>query len=155
MKGLIIEAMLRLNAYTGVNTMNHRKKILPEYFNDILHNNKRFEIRNNDAGYVVGDTITLMELDGTLTGKEIEVEITYTSTYGQQKGMIVLGFNKIEKWGDKEDDLTEAINDAHCCETGEYAVWDEAMRLVSNRYSKASLVDLVGYLLLQNKKLKE
>ena len=36
------------------------KKILPEYFYDILLNNKRFEIRKNDCDYKVGDKIKLI-----------------------------------------------------------------------------------------------
>ena len=72
--------------------MIHRKKILPEYYNDILLNNKRFEIRENDAGYVIGDTVCLMEYKDNLTGREIEVEITYISDYAQKEGYVVFGF---------------------------------------------------------------
>jgi len=55
------------------------------------------------------------------------------------------------EWKDREDELTESINDAHPCETEDYDTYDKAMRLVGNRYSKQSLVMLVNYLLVQTK----
>ena len=93
--------------------MNHRKKILPEFYNDILLNKKRFEIRNGDAGYVVGDTITLMEFDGTLTGREIEVEITYISDYEQKEGYVVLGFEIIMDITDRMIEATRLALGIH------------------------------------------
>ena len=53
---------------------------------------------------------------------------------------------------DKEDYLTEAINQAHPLETGDHSTYGEALELVGNRHSKGSLVDLVNYLLVKNKR---
>ena len=40
--------------------MIHELKILPKYFNEILQENKSFELRR-DRGFKVGDTIVLNE----------------------------------------------------------------------------------------------
>lgn len=40
------------------------KKILSEYFNEVIHNRKKFEIRKDEDGLQIGDAIFLKEWDG-------------------------------------------------------------------------------------------
>jgi hypothetical protein len=76
--------------------MIHELKILPEYYDDVISGDKNFELRKNDRDYETGDTLKLMEHDdGSYTGRECSVEITYTLSgcpeYGLKKGYIILG----------------------------------------------------------------
>lgn len=59
--------------------MVHRLKISPKYFNDILKNNKNFEVRKDDRPYEVGDGLFLREYLPTkeYTGKEILAKVLY------------------------------------------------------------------------------
>lgn len=41
--------------------MKHELKTWPEYFREVVAGNKRFEVRNNDRDYQVGDTLVLLE----------------------------------------------------------------------------------------------
>lgn len=50
---------------------------------------------------------------------------------------------------DKDDDLTDAINAAHPVVSKRYDTYQRATELVSNRHSKAALVNLVNYLLIE------
>jgi hypothetical protein len=43
--------------------MVHELKTLSQYFNNIWDGTKRFEVRKNDRGYSVGDTLILKEGD--------------------------------------------------------------------------------------------
>ena len=59
--------------------MLHELKIYPMCFNDILENNKNFEIRKDDLLYEVGDYLYLREylpID-EYTGKEILAKVLY------------------------------------------------------------------------------
>lgn len=62
-----------------------------------------------------------------------------------------IGEDVVTDWKDTEDDLTEEINAAHPEHTGDHDLYSEAMRLVGNRHSKYALVELVNYLLSENK----
>ena len=77
--------------------MTHRLKIREEYYKAILDGSKCFEIRKNDRGFAVGDTVILKEMtdDMLYTGNEIPVEITYITDYEQKDDYIVFGFKKI------------------------------------------------------------
>lgn len=56
----------------------HELKIAPKYFEKVLSKEKTFEFRYNDRNYQVGDILNLKEYDnGTYTGRETNVEITY------------------------------------------------------------------------------
>ena len=52
-------------------------------------------------------------------------------------------------WTDRDDHLTCAINASHPTKTGRHDIYMQAMELVGNRHSKAALVNLVHYLLLE------
>ena len=59
--------------------MLHELKIHPKYFNEILINNKTFEIRKDDWLYQVGDYLLLQEYlsAGVYSGKEILAKVLY------------------------------------------------------------------------------
>lgn len=59
------------------------KKVLPEYFQDILDNKKKYELRLNDFDVNEGDILVLKEYTSTdpatrkPTGRTLEKEVTY------------------------------------------------------------------------------
>ncbi len=60
--------------------MNHELKIWPEYYEVVRSGLKTFEIRKNDRGFQVGDTLLLREYDANseeFTGRSITRSITY------------------------------------------------------------------------------
>ena len=69
--------MFKLNNDTSDMTV-HEVKILPIYFEPVLKGIKTFEIRKNDRGYHVGDSILLKEWEGDhYSGREALFDITY------------------------------------------------------------------------------
>ena len=85
----------------------HIKKIQHKYFEDILRRKKRFEIRENDCDYQVGDFVILVEYDGEKSMNNLVlVEITYVlkdiPQYGLDKDDCIFSFetrgiNEIQK----------------------------------------------------------
>jgi hypothetical protein len=72
----------------------HQLKCLPDFFIAIWIGAKRFEIRRNDRNYSVGDTLVLREYDDyeeTYSGREMTFRVTYTTTFEQKDGFIVMG----------------------------------------------------------------
>jgi hypothetical protein len=76
--------------------MVHELKILPKYFNEILQDNKSFELRR-DRGFKVGDTIVLnewIEDEKRCTGLNLVKSITYilkdVPQYGLMDGFVIL-----------------------------------------------------------------
>lgn len=74
-------------------------KILPGYFQDVLFNNKRFELRKNDRKFKVNDVYILKEYDtinNEYTNNEIIIRITYVlrnvEYYGLKDGYCIFGF---------------------------------------------------------------
>lgn len=59
--------------------MKHDLKTLPEYFEKVHNGSKNFEIRKDDRGYLVGDTLILREWDkdNGYSGRVIKKEISY------------------------------------------------------------------------------
>ncbi|OPZ24600.1 MAG: hypothetical protein BWZ03_00075 [bacterium ADurb.BinA186] len=49
--------------------MNHELKIWPQYFARVKDGTKTFEIRNNDRGFQMGDTVLLKEYVPTQVGE--------------------------------------------------------------------------------------
>ena len=76
----------------------HKLKIESQYFNDILNNKKRFEIRKNDRGFKVGDRVHLIE-----GCSRIEFTIDYISSYMQVNNYVVLGFENYRLSKNKEN----------------------------------------------------
>ncbi|MEG0297664.1 MAG: ASCH/PUA domain-containing protein [Clostridium sp.] len=73
----------------------HELKILPKYFNDIWSGRKNFELRKNDRGFNIGDTLILKGFeDGDYTGDALEVVVTYIlfgGEYGLDNDYVILG----------------------------------------------------------------
>lgn len=72
-------------------------KILPEYFQDILYHQKRFELRKDDKDYKVNDIIRLREIENNeFTSNEIYVRIIYilrnVEKFGLDKDFCIFGF---------------------------------------------------------------
>ncbi len=57
--------------------MIHALKIDPIYFDEVRNGNKRFELRNNDRDFHVGDYLALNEWDGMYTGRSELVKVEY------------------------------------------------------------------------------
>lgn len=66
------------------------RKVLPEYFQDILDGKKKYELRLNDFEIGEGDTLVLEEYTTAdpqtreFTGRTIEKEVTYRRTFKLQ-----------------------------------------------------------------------
>ena len=85
----------------------HSLKTWPEYFEAVVDGSKTFEVRDNDRGYRVGDTLLLKEwaphktaVGGRYTGREVEVTVTYVLDDGQFPALLtdrcaVLGFRHL------------------------------------------------------------
>lgn len=57
---------------------NHTLKTEEPYFTAVREHRKNFELRIDDRGYRIGDTVCLMQfIDGKVTGEFEEREITY------------------------------------------------------------------------------
>lgn len=60
--------------------MEHELKIYPWFFCALVTGKKRFELRENDRNYQVGDTLILREYDPAqrrYTGYVVRAEVTY------------------------------------------------------------------------------
>ena len=58
--------------------MEHRLKIMPEFFQAVVDGRKTIELRKDDRGYKVGDELVLCEWDGqAFTGRECRCDISY------------------------------------------------------------------------------
>ena len=72
---------------------HHLLKILPEYFVVVASGVKKFEIRKADRKFNVGDTVCLQEWNESYTGRSINVEIIYVTTFQQKQNYVVFGFD--------------------------------------------------------------
>lgn len=76
-------------------------KTWPSYFQAILDGRKRFEVRQNDRDYLVGDVLVLREWDpnggfGTYTGREYRVRVAYLmhgGQFGLSEGAVVMSID--------------------------------------------------------------
>lgn len=58
--------------------MEHRLKIMPEFYRAVVDGRKTFELRKDDRGFSVGDELVLREWDGaSFTGGEYRCRIDY------------------------------------------------------------------------------
>ena len=73
-----------------------RKKILPEYFEAVQENRKKFELRKDDDNIQVGDEIMLEEWDGEYTCRYTRRKVTYVlrnvPEYGLNDGYCIIGW---------------------------------------------------------------
>jgi len=76
----------------------HELKITPSYFEDVVHNRKKFEVRKNDRGYNLDDYLCLREYDTeyqVYSGREVVVKIIYMleNFVGLKENYVVLGIS--------------------------------------------------------------
>lgn len=76
----------------------HELKIKHNFYRDILHGTKTFEVRKNDRGFKVGDFLALNEIDdqGQYTGCSGLVKVVYIlddEAYVKE-GMVILGIER-------------------------------------------------------------
>lgn len=73
-----------------------RKKILPEYFEAVQENRKKFELRKDEDNIQVGDEIILEEWNGEYTGRYTNRKVTYVlinvPEYGLNDGYCIIGW---------------------------------------------------------------
>ncbi len=61
-----------------------KKKIWPEYFDDVTSGKKKYELRLNDFEINEGDVLVLEEWDPkakSYTGRKVEKEVTYVGRF--------------------------------------------------------------------------
>lgn len=73
------------------------KKILPEYFNEVIHDSKKFEIRKDEDDLQIGDVVILKEGDGEkytgrATGQNIVYVLRDVTEYGLMPGYVIFGW---------------------------------------------------------------
>jgi hypothetical protein len=56
---------------------NHNLKTIQPYFDQVESGEKTFELRMDDRDFQVGDTLTLLEYNGSFTGRKCERTITH------------------------------------------------------------------------------
>ena len=73
-----------------------RKKILPEYFEAVQENRKKFELRKDENNIQVGDELILEEWNGEYTGNYTWRKVTYVlrnvPEYGLKDGYCIIGW---------------------------------------------------------------
>jgi len=88
----------------------HTLKTLAVFFEEIISENKTFEIREDDRGYEVGDYLKLIEIEVDEenpdhpikhTGRKAAVKVTYITDFKQQKNHVVMGIKKASLEGVK------------------------------------------------------
>lgn len=80
----------------------HELKTWPVYFEAVLDGSKTFELRKDDRGFLVGDSLILREwvpANGQYTGRSLTVEVTYKASgvFGLEPGYCALGFDGIDR----------------------------------------------------------
>lgn len=111
----------------------HNLKSKSVYFKSVWDGSKTFEIRKNDRGFSTGDFLILQEWDKPEdlwaplrymehgaeqhTGAIILAKVTYTSTFEQQEGYIVLGIQVLECKDLRAVELTYPEPGKHCLRT--------------------------------------
>lgn len=101
----------------------HELRCWPKYFSAIESGSKNFEIRYNDRGFKVGDTLLLCEWEPETkkyTGKQLRCLITYITDYEQQLGYVVMGLgpDPTQAYDPHVDRLVELITKSLTVEGG-------------------------------------
>jgi len=97
------ETLDRLNAELS-DTGLHALKTWTEFFDAVADGSKTFEIRKNDRGFQVGDTLILRDWDrnkGQYTGRKLKVEVTYITDGGTlgclAPGHVCMSIRKVDR----------------------------------------------------------
>lgn len=91
-----MEKMAKLPSDGKVGHKTHEVKIAASYYGDIVSGKKKFELRKNDRGYKVGDSLKMLEVkDGKYTGRTIDADIIYMleDYTGLEEGYCILGID--------------------------------------------------------------
>lgn len=88
----------------------HELKTWPEFFKDVISGKKKFEVREDDRGFEVGDTLWLQEWDPkskAYTGHEIRVKVTYILRRLPMlaEGYVIMSIGPIEDCSTAEDEI--------------------------------------------------
>lgn len=73
------------------------KKILPQYFEAVIHDKKRFELRKDEDNIQEHDALILREWDGVkYTGRAVDRRVRYVlrnvPQYGLAEGYCIIGW---------------------------------------------------------------
>ena len=73
------------------------KKILPQYFDDVIREKKKFELRKDEDDIQVGDAVVLREWDGErytgrATGRDVIYVLRNVPEYGLLPGYVIFGW---------------------------------------------------------------
>lgn len=77
--------------------VEHKLKILPEYFEAVKSGSKTFEVRRDDRGFQAGDTLFLQEYEnGEYTGAGLKVIVTHVlrDTEYCKEGYCIMGIKR-------------------------------------------------------------
>ena len=91
----------------------HFLKITPQYFGDVVSGNKMFEVRKDDRGFMLYDTLVLMEYTDEFSGNFTVVSVQYILTSkdfpdGIKDDYCVLGLTPAQKMDYERDLIPEA-----------------------------------------------
>ena len=85
--------------------MRHELKIWPVYYDAVMSGKKRFELRQNDRNFKIGDDLLLKEWDPEtkdFTGSVFRARITYLlvgPAFGLESDHAILSFRKLPDLG--------------------------------------------------------
>lgn len=80
---LPVRPAAEVESSTPLEARTHKLKCWPEFFGAVLAGAKRHELRLNDRGFAVGDTLTLREYDpasATYSGRECDVRVSWMTS---------------------------------------------------------------------------
>jgi len=80
----------------------HELKTIQPYFDELVNGNKTFELRKNDRGFKIGDTLILREYlpkcnDYTLRSLNFVITHILENYQGIEKGYAILSIRRINK----------------------------------------------------------
>lgn len=90
------------------------KKILPQYFRDVINGNKSFELRKDEDNIQSGDTLILKEWDGErYTGNQAARLVTYVLRdaveYGLMDGYCIIGIEEKREVPSAEQEVLDNV----------------------------------------------
>jgi len=92
-----------------VKNQTHELKVWMDFWQDLTSGRKTFEVRKDDRGFNVGDTLILKEWQPMLeryTGKELVVTVTYLlpgGVFGIEPGYVVMSISINQKTKEGKD----------------------------------------------------
>lgn len=94
---------LLCNRYGCIRMTTHNLKTWKSFFEAVISGEKSFEMRKNDRGFKVGDTLNLIEVDPENemrpTGRTCQKEITFILSdrqWGLEPGYVVLSLKPVK-----------------------------------------------------------